>query len=234
MTRPLHAIILDFDGVIANSEGLHLRAFQDVLAGSPLTLTDEAYFGKYLGFDDLGVLRTLGADQEVDLAPGELERFCQAKARRYDELAIQGEMLFPGAADFIRHASAAVPLAIASGALTHEIDDVLRHAGLRDLVLAVVGADQTAQSKPAPDPYLEAFARLGIAAGRTLERRRTVAVEDSRWGLESARAAGLRTVAVTNTYAADALAAHAELVVDGLATLRLESLDRLCEVSSPW
>jgi beta-phosphoglucomutase-like phosphatase (HAD superfamily) len=56
-----------------------------------------------------------------------------------------------------------------------------------------------------------------------------VAVEDSRWGLESARAAGLRTVAVTNTYAADALTAHAELVVAGLATLRLESLDRLCE-----
>ena len=122
-----------------------------------------------------------------------------------------------------------MPLAIASGALTHEIDEVLRHAGLRDLVLAVVGADQTAQSKPAPDPYLEAFARLGAATGRTLDRRRTVAVEDSRWGLESARAAGLRTVAVTNTYAAAALTAHAELVVEGLATLRLESLDRLCE-----
>ena len=122
-----------------------------------------------------------------------------------------------------------MPLGIASGALTHEIEHVLAQAGLRQLLLAVVGADQTAQSKPAPDPYLEAFARLRTAAGRTLDPRRTVAVEDSRWGLESARAAGLRTVAVTNTYAADALAAHAELVVPGLHTLRLDALDRLCE-----
>ena len=122
-----------------------------------------------------------------------------------------------------------MPLAIASGALTHEIDDVLRHAGLRDRLLAVVGADQTAQSKPAPDPYLEAFARIAERDRPPLERRRTVAIEDSRWGLESARAAGLRTVAVTNTYGADELAAHAELVVSGLASLDLHDLDRLCE-----
>jgi beta-phosphoglucomutase len=228
MNRPLHAIILDFDGVIANSERLHLRAYQDVLDGSDLTLTDAAYFDRYLGFDDYGVLRALAADAGRSLPDAEVESLVAAKGRRYDTLASQGEMLFPGAADFIRQAAAAVPLAIASGALTHEIDHVLVQAGLRDQVLAVVGADQTAQSKPAPDPYLEAFARLQTASGRTLDPRRTVAVEDSRWGLESARAAGLRTVAVTNTYAADALAAHAEMVVTGLHSLQLDALDRLC------
>jgi beta-phosphoglucomutase len=229
MSRPLHAIILDFDGVIANSERLHLRAYQDVLAGTGLTLTDAAYYERYLGFDDYGVLRALAADAGRSLADAEIEALVAAKGQRYDALASEGEMLFPGAADFIRQAAAAVPLAIASGALTHEIDYVLVQAGLRDQVLAVVGADQTAQSKPAPDPYLEAFARLQSASGLTLDRRRTVAVEDSRWGLESARAAGLRTVAVTNTYAADALAGHADLVVPGLHTLQLAALDRLCE-----
>jgi beta-phosphoglucomutase len=229
MNRPLHAIILDFDGVIANSERLHLRAYQDVLAGTGLTLTDAAYYERYLGFDDYGVLRALAADAGRSLADAEIEALVAAKGQRYDALASEGEMLFPGAADFIRQAAAAVPLAIASGALTHELDYVLVQAGLRDQVLAVVGADQTAQSKPAPDPYLEAFARLQSAGGLTLDRRRTVAVEDSRWGLESARAAGLRTVAVTNTYAADALAGHADLVVPGLHTLQLAALDRLCE-----
>ena len=229
MSRPLHAIILDFDGVIANSERLHLRAYQDVLDGTGLTLTDAAYYDRYLGFDDYGVLRALAADGGRSLPDAEIETLVAAKGQRYDTLASQGEMLFPGAADFIREAAAAVPLAIASGALTQEIDHVLEQAGLRDRLLAVVGADQTAQSKPAPDPYLEAFARMQTASGRTLDPRRTVAVEDSRWGLESARAAGLRTVAVTNTYAADALAPHAELVVTGLHTLRLAALDRLCE-----
>ena len=70
---------------------------------------------------------------------------------------------------------------------------------------------------------------MQAATGRPLDPRRTVAIEDSRWGLESARAAGLRTVAVTNTYPAEALAAHAELVVDGLDTLTLATLERLCE-----
>jgi len=227
--RALHAVILDFDGVIANSEGLHLRAYQDVLAGTGMSISDQAYFERYLGFDDVGVFRAVAADTGRTLADDALAGLIAAKGRRYEALASEGEILFPGAADFIRRAAGAVPLAIASGALTHEIEDVLRHTGLRDLLLAVVGADQTAQSKPAPDPYLEAFARIEAATGRRLDPRRTVAVEDSRWGLESARAAGLRTVAVTNTYAADALAPHAELVVSGLAALQLDDLDRLCE-----
>jgi HAD superfamily hydrolase (TIGR01509 family) len=137
-------------------------------------------------------------------------------------------MLFPGAAGFIRAAAARVPIAVASGAQTHEIDDVLGKAGLRGHFLAVVGADQTPNSKPAPDPYLEAFARLGRITGRALLAARTVAIEDSRWGLESARAAGLRTVAVATTYPAEALTAHAELVVGGLDVLDLDALEQLC------
>ena len=225
----LQAIILDFDGVIANSERLHLRAFQDALSGTPLSLSDAAYYDRYLGFDDIGVFRALSHDQGAALDAARLATLVAEKERRYEALAAAGEMLFPGASDFIHAAAARVPMAIASGAQTREIEDVLAHTGLRDCFLAVVGADQTAQSKPAPDPYLEAVARMQAAAGRTLGVRRTVAVEDSHWGLQSARAAGLRTVAVTNTYPAPALEAHAELVVAGLGALDLEALDRLCE-----
>lgn len=228
MTRPLQAIILDFDGVIADSERLHLRSFQDVLADTGLALTADAYYTYYLGLDDVGVFRTLAADQGRPLAADVLEALVVEKGHRFERLAAEGEMLFPGVSRFIRAAAAEVPMAIASGALTREIEEVLQQARLRDLFLAVVGADQTAESKPAPDPYLAAFERMQAATGRTLDPRRTVAVEDSRWGLESARAAGLRTVAVTNTYEAAALAAHADLVVDGLGTLDLATLDRLC------
>ncbi len=224
----LDAIIFDFDGVIANSERLHLVAFQQALASTPLALTDDAYYAHYLGFDDLGVFRQLAADQQRSLTPAELEALVADKGRRYDLLAAAGEMLFPGAAGFIAAAAALVPIAVASGAHTHEIDDVLGRAGLRGHFLAVVGADQTAASKPAPDPYLEAFARLRRQTGLPLSPTRTVAIEDSRWGLDSARAAGLRTVAVTNTYPADALAAHADLVVAGLHALDLAMLERLC------
>lgn len=224
----LDAIIFDFDGVIANSERLHLLAFQQTLPATGLSLTDEAYFAHYLGFDDHGVFRQLAADHGRPLDADALDALVAAKGQHYERLAAAGEMLFPGAADFIRRAAAAVPISIASGAQTHEIEEVLDKAGLRAHFLAIVGADQTPASKPAPDPYLEAFARLGRITGRTLSPGRTVAIEDSRWGLESARAAGLRTVAVTNTYPAEALAGHAELIVAGLHTLDLAALERLC------
>jgi beta-phosphoglucomutase len=227
----LQAIILDFDGVIANSERLHMRAFQDALVGTPVSLTEEAYYAHYLGYDDRGAFRQIGIDQGHPFDRSTLDRLVVEKGHIYESLAAAGEMLFPGAATFIRTASAAVPLAVASGAQTHEIDDVLGKANLRDCFLAVVGADQTTASKPAPDPYLEAFARIQRALGRTLESSRTVAIEDSRWGLESARAAGLRTVAVTNTYPAEELAGHAELVVESLHGLALTTLERLCQPS---
>jgi beta-phosphoglucomutase len=225
----LQAIILDFDGVVANSERLHMRAFQDALAPTSLVLTDEAYYERYLGFDDAGVFKAVGQDLGAPFDAATLQALVRDKEHRYEALAAAGEMLFPGVPEFIRGAAALVPLAIASGARTREIEDVLAQAGLRHCFLAVVGADQTAKSKPAPDPYLAAFARMQVAAGRALSARHTVAIEDSRWGLESARAAGLRTVAVTNTYPATALLAHAELVVENLGTLDLEALGRLCE-----
>ena len=228
MSRGLHAIIFDFDGVLADSERLHLRAFQDVLADEGLTLSPGDYTERYLGYDDAGVFHAVARDAGREWPASELDALMARKAARYEALAEGDGLLFPGAADFVRLAAAAVPVAIASGALTREITDVLDQAGLRSLVPVVVGADQTTQTKPEPEPYLTAFARLQQGTDLTLDPRRTVAIEDSRWGLESARRAGLRTVAVSTTYDADSLAAHAELVVAGLDALDLALLDRLC------
>jgi beta-phosphoglucomutase len=141
---------------------------------------------------------------------------------------MQGDgVLFPGAIAFITTAAAAVPLGIASGALRHEIMEIVEAAGVADLFTTIVAAGDTPQSKPSPAPYLLAFERLRQGSGRPLEAHRCVAVEDSRWGLESARGAGLRCVGVTNSYPADQLQG-AELIVSGLDTLTLEDLDRLC------
>lgn len=226
--RSLQAIVFDFDGVIADSERLHLRAYQEVLAPEGIPMSTEDYFARYLGYDDIGVFKALGRDHNVPMNDQRVSELIARKGQRYEALAAAGEMLFPGAADFIRAAAAAVPIAIASGALTHEIEEVLERAGLRTLFPVIVGADQTEHSKPHPDPYLAAFARLRAQSGRDLLAARTVAIEDSRWGLVSARAAGLRCVAVTNTYAEAELRADAELVAPGLNALTLDALDALC------
>jgi beta-phosphoglucomutase-like phosphatase (HAD superfamily) len=97
---------------------------------------------------------------------------------------------------------------------------------VHDLFAAIVAAGDTPQSKPSPAPYLLAFERLRERSGRDLDPRRSVAIEDSRWGLESARGAGLRCVGVTTSYPADQLPG-AELIVGGLRDLTLPALDRL-------
>ena len=138
-----------------------------------------------------------------------------------------GSVLFPGALEFIREAAAVVPIAIASGALRHEIDEIIDAAGVGSLFATIVAAGDTPESKPSPAPYRLAFEQLRERSGRALDPRRSVAIEDSRWGLESARGAGLRLVGVTSSYPAEELT-DAELVVKGLSVLTLPVLDELC------
>jgi beta-phosphoglucomutase len=233
MDRALQAIVFDFDGVIADSERLHLRSYQDILAPEGITISTEEYLERYLGYDDVGVFKAVGRDKGVAMDDHRVAELIARKGERYESLSAEGEMLFPGAADFIRAAAAAVPIAIASGALTNEIEEVLDRTGLLPLFPVIVGADQTEHSKPHPDPYRTAFARLRSHTGRDLVAWRSVAIEDSRWGLVSARGADLRCVAVTNTYSAAELRPDAELVVAGLHALTLDALDALCGDGTP-
>ena len=125
--------------------------------------------------------------------------------------------------------AAAMPIAIASGARGEEIRRVLKRENLISCFTAIVAAEDTPASKPSPDPYLRALALLAAAFSDRLNAADCVAIEDSRWGLESARLAGLRTVAVTNSYPADELAA--DLTIASLEAMDLDRLAFLCSNS---
>ena len=221
----LRAIVFDFDGVIANSEPLHFRGYRDVLAGEGITLTEPDYWAQYLGFDDVGAFEAIGRKHRADWNGAQIAALVARKATRLEELERDVSVLFPGAADAIRRAAAAMPIAVASGARGEEIRRVLIQERLIDSFTAIVAAEDTPASKPAPDPYLRALALLAPACPR-LRASQCVAIEDSRWGLESARAAGLRTVAVTTTYGADQLTA--DLTIPSLQAMDLDLLARLC------
>jgi beta-phosphoglucomutase len=232
MTRALQAIVFDFDGVIADSEPLHLRAFQQVLRENGIELSSGEYYSRYLGFDDVGLFSTLGCDRGITMSDVDIQTMVERKAATIDGMLHGGSILFPGASEFVREAAAVVPIAIASGALRHEIDRIIGPAGVADLFSAIVAAGDTPEGKPSPAPYVLAFELLREATGNDLEPQRCVAVEDSRWGLESARRAGLRCVGVTTSYPADELTS-AELVVEGLQELTLPMLDRLVSNGRP-
>ena len=227
MTRPLQAIVFDFDGVIANSEPLHLRAFQRVLAEEGVALSSGDYYSRYLGYDDAGMFRAVARDRGIDMSGDEVAALVERKSAALQRMLNGHAVLFPGAREFVREAAAAVPIAIASGALRREIDEVIEAAGMIGLFQAIVASGDTLESKPSPAPYRLAFERLKQSTGRDLEPSRCVAIEDSRWGLESAHGAGLRLVGVMHTYDAGELAG-AELVVSDLKALTLPELDRLC------
>jgi HAD superfamily hydrolase (TIGR01509 family) len=126
--------------------------------------------------------------------------------------------LLPGAVETVRGLGARWALGVASSANAEIIELVLELAGLRACFDAVVSSEEVARGKPAPDVYLEAARRLGVAP------ERCVAIEDSSNGLRSAAAAGMTVIAVPNRAyppERDALALAA-VVVDGVGEVTPE------------
>lgn len=223
----LAAVIFDFDGVLADSEPVHLHVFQTVLDSIGITLTPEEYYGRYLGFSDRDAFVHVLRDRDVTLDDGHLEALLEAKKALFPQ-AVGDHALYPGAADCIARLAAHVPVAIASGALRPEIELILTRSGLQGRFPVIVAAGETPRSKPFPDPYARAFELLR-ETGRLRHGAApadVVAIEDSEWGLQSARSAGLRTLAVLTSYrqadlpsAEDWLASIADVTVARLERL---------------
>ena len=222
----LRAVVFDFDGVIANSEPLHYLGFRDVLADDGIVLSERDYYARYLGFDDVGVFKAAAADAGRSWSPARVAGLVRLKAVRMERLEAEASLLFPGAHAAIRRAAALVPLAIASGALGAEIRRVLDREQLTPFFKAIVAAEDTPVSKPAPDPYQRAVTLLAGAVDGALRPSECVALEDSPWGLQSARAAGLHTIAVAHTY--DRASLEADAVIGSLEELDVALLTRLC------
>jgi beta-phosphoglucomutase len=228
----LEAVIFDFDGVLANSEPVHLRVYQILLSEENISLASREYYERYLGFDDVGVFEALARDKGLDVAGPRMAALIERKTELFQRLACSGDVLFPGAASCLRDTAAAVPIAIASGALRHEIEMILDSAGLLAVVPVIVASGDTPRSKPAPDPYARAVERLSDRAGRPITPSRAVAVEDSRLGLRSAREAGLRTLGLTTSYPADQLP-EAERTVRDISAVSLNLLEELAGSAPP-
>jgi beta-phosphoglucomutase len=216
----IQAIVFDFDGVLADSEPLHLQVYQQLLEPEGIHLDHATYCAKYLGFDDVGVFQQIAKDYGLLLGDEEIEILIQEKSRRFEALVSSGNVLYPGADGCVRRLAAAWPIGIASGALRGEIELMLRGAGLLDRFKFIVASGDTDESKPAPGPYLRAAELHGVPAAAC------VAIEDSHWGLQSARDAGMRTIAITHTYPRASLT-EADVIVDSLDELTVDFVRKL-------
>ena len=161
MSAGPRAVLFDCDGVIVDSEPLHLRAFQEVLAPLGITITPAEYVARYLGFDDRGVfteaLRACGREP----APGDIAALIAEKARRFRGVLERDTSIYPGVTALVR-ALAGVPLAVVSGALRDEIELILGRAGIREAFSTVVAAEDVRAGKPDPEGFLRACTTLRV------------------------------------------------------------------------
>jgi HAD superfamily hydrolase (TIGR01509 family) len=214
------AVVFDFDGVLANSEPLHLQAYQAVLGEVGVTLGRDEYYQHYLGFDDAMMLKTVSERRGLGWNGEEISEIVARKTVIFDEIVASADVIYPGAVACVERLAARLPLGIASGALRHEIEAILRRSGLDRHFRFIVAAGETARGKPAPDPYRRA-ARL-----HQRPPAQCVAIEDSRWGIESAKDAGLHCVGITTSYSARDLPG-ADAIIGSLDEFTVDLLARL-------
>ncbi|HVF51948.1 MAG TPA: HAD family phosphatase [Pyrinomonadaceae bacterium] len=217
----IQAILFDFNGVIIDDEPVQLKAYQEVFGAEGVALSDEDYYGS-LGMDDTTFVRTSFARVERPLTDELLRAVVERKTEKHRALLGDELPLFSGVATFIKALARRYPLALVSMARRVEIDYVLERASLARFFPVIVSAEDERPCKPDPYCYRRALELLNQARGEAhvipLRPDECLVVEDSPPGIQSARAAGMRTLGVTNTVAESELrAAGADVVTHNLA-----------------
>jgi HAD superfamily hydrolase (TIGR01509 family) len=213
----IEAVVFDLDGVILDSEEIwddvrerYVRRRSgryDAKAQRAMMGMSSTEWSAYL-HDELG----------VDLPPEQINAdVVELMAARYREQL----PLVPGAREAVERMAAAFPLAIASSSNRPLIVVALELAQLAGHFRATVSSEEVARGKPAPDVYLEAARRLGV------DPRVCAAVEDSHSGIASAKASGMRVVAIPNRRYPpdDDTLGEADLVLESIAQLTPDTIE---------
>ncbi len=213
----IEAVVFDMDGVLIASE----EVWDEVR---------EAYVRERGGRYDTEVQRAMMGMSSVEWSqylhdvagvPDEPAAINDEVVRRMLDTYREHLPLIDGAVDAVQRLAARYPLGLASSSNRPLIDAVLLVAGLTPFFAATVSSEEVPRGKPSPDVYLEAARRLGVDA------QQCAAVEDSHGGIRSAKAAGMRVIAIPNpSYPPDDESlAQADVVVRSLDELTPELIE---------
>ena len=216
------AVIFDFDGVIVDTEPLHCQAFRKVLEPLGIGFNWQEYKDRYMGLDDRDAFREAFRAHGRVLDEEALGGLLSAKSAVFQEGIRDGVRAYPGAISLVESLHArGLPLAINTGALRSDIAPILSRLGISRCFPLAVTADDVRRSKPDPESYRLAFTRLRDAyPSRVRSAGACLAIEDTPAGVRSAKRAGIKVLAVTNSCAGKELA-EADYLADSLADVRL-------------
>lgn len=225
----LRALIFDFDGVVADNEPIHLSAFQDVLRDVDISLTAQDYFAHYVGYDDKGCFEAVLTAHGRPHSKPIINDLVAKKAPIFMGRLKERLFIFPGVQPLVREAAGRYHLAIASGALRHEIEFVLEQGGIRKAFEHITSAEDVVRGKPDPEVYLHALGGLSRLQPRNgvsepeLKADECLVIEDTLAGIRAAHVAGMKVLAVANTYTQQDLH-EADAVAKSLEEVNLEEL----------
>lgn len=213
----LKALLFDFDGVLADTEPVHFRMFQQVLAEEGLSLTERDYYADYIGLDDKGCFQSILSGYGRPATPEIVRRLIDRKAILFLDHLKKELIFYPGTVEFVNLVSTEHRLAVVSGALRHEIEYGLEAAGLRKRFEQITAAQDVRAGKPDPEGYLFALDQLNQKT--PLRAAECLVIEDTIPGIQAAHAAGMRCLAVSNTLPAS------ELTIADAVTSTLKDFD---------
>jgi len=223
----LRAVIFDFNGVLVDDERIHFRAFQKILGEEGIVLSEADYYARYLGMDDRGCFRASFQASGRELKDAALAELIERKAIYYRTLIDHDVAIFPGVEKLVATLARSFPLAIASGALRHEIDLILQKSGLHAFFLVIASAEDVHEGKPDPEIFLRALELLNQQQKNSaILSAQCLVIEDSKEGIRAAKRAGMKCLAVTNSYPQSELT-QADAVVAGLNEVDVAFLNRL-------
>lgn len=210
----IRAIIFDWDGVITDTEPVHMEAWLKVFEPLGISFDEDEYYRCYVGLTDGDFLDEVGRNHRREFTERDKGVAIERKAVESHRILEEKIPLMPGVAEIIPQLCSTHPLAICSGALKSEIMFVLNTLGWQDCFKPIVTQEDVRRGKPNPEGFLIAFKHLQQHHewSEPLKESECLIIEDSPHGIEAARAAGMPVVAITNSFSAEHLQDADEIV----------------------
>jgi len=213
----LEAVLWDLDGVIADTGDYHYQAWGDIFKEKGVTFTREDFMRHFGQRHDTIIRFALGDD----ILPEEFEAITERKQQAYRRLVAGHIKPLPGAVELIKSLNEqCIKTAIASSAPLDNIEIIIKGLGIEDCFQAIAWGTEVPEGKPSPQIFLLAAKKLVVEPGNC------VVIEDAIAGVDAAREAGMKCVAVTNSHPISSLR-KADLIVSTLKAIDIDDLNVL-------
>ena len=212
----ISTVICDLDGLLADTEKHHMKAYQETLSVYGIELSDEEYISHWIrnGFGIADFVKKY----RLELDPNQTH---SQKMVRYREKVTGQLEPMPGAMTFLGSIHGKKRLALASNSYRDNVELVLDRLGMADLFDAILTRDDAGRTKPAPDIFIRTAEMLGEPASSC------IVIEDAQKGIEAAYAAGMKCIAVPNVYTVEDDFSRATIVVASLEDVTVDLIDSL-------